>query len=164
MSALGLEYVIFTEPDGRILGAKPYKIKIREGEFVDVVITSTLNGVPISDIFPIINTISTTDATTTTISTIPITNNSTYTITATVVGASSIGDSVFYKASCKVNNIAGTLSALTIFDATKITDASLAATSVSFVTSTTNVLVQVNGIAATDINWKGYRDAKFVAF
>ncbi len=47
MSSLVTESPILTVPDGAQLGPKPDEINIRLGTFVDVVITSTLNGIPI---------------------------------------------------------------------------------------------------------------------
>ncbi len=161
---LGIDGIIFTRPNPSRFGQDPYKIKLPEAEFIDLVVTGTFNGVPIGDIFPIIDTTTTGDATPTTLSTIATTTDSAYVITSNVVAVSTAGDSLNIKQSCKVNNIGGVLSALTIFDTSIVSDAALATASVSFIASGTNILVQITGVALTDINWKGYREVRFVTY
>jgi len=101
------------------------------------------------------NTVATTDATPTTIATIPLsTSGARMRITASVGGVSSTNDVAGIKTATFRNN-AGTVSVLVAPSdiASTVSDAGLATASFTFVVSGTNVLVQVTGVAATNINW-----------
>ncbi len=85
-----------------------------------------------------------------------------YVVTSTIVAISDLGDSAYFQQSCKVTNSAGALGAMTLFSTTTLADPALATASIAFMTSGVDLLVQVTGVAATNINWKAYRDVKFV--
>jgi len=154
MSRLGLETIILTEPNRYRLGVAPYRITIREGIFEDVVISDTLNGSPIADLFPISGTVTTTDATPTTLLTTAVVTNGARLLKADIVLVSSTADIGAFRQACKVVNNAGTLTLSAPFDVTQILDAALATVTATFVVSSTNVIVQVVGVAATTIHWR----------
>ncbi len=164
MSQLGLNPNIIGGPNYRQLGEILDELNIRKITVSEIIITTTLNGIPISDLFPSTDVISTTDATLTTLSTIPISNNTAVLLTVDMVVASLAGDSAVIRQSYKVTNNAGTVTLSAAFDMYSIIDAALAAITVSFVVSTTDVLIRVTGIAATNINWSATRITKTLAF
>lgn len=116
------------------------------------------------------DTVTTTDATPTTLTIIDASASGTYTLEAriavhTVTGPAGAGYSIFGSA------ISNGLAVTIIDDTDKINhnDASLAgatlgvdAIDVNFITSGTNIIIQVTGLAATTIKWAGFSVYVFI--
>jgi len=103
------------------------------------------------------STVSTTDTTVTTIKTIETTTDTVYHITFDIVAArtggisGSVGDSWSYHGTIKAKNVAGTIS----FDSTPQIDIhkDVDGTDISFNSSGTDILLQVEGLLNYDIRW-----------
>lgn len=81
-----------------------------------------------------------------------------------VAGATAAGNTVVFKRSVKVKNIAGVLTIGTGFDDWIDADAALAATTLTFVAAGANFIVRVTGVAAQTINWSAAVDELVVSF
>ncbi len=119
-------------------------------------VTSAAN-VPIAGASTLSGTVATTDATVTTIITVPIATNTTAMLNLRIVGrrtggaSGTVGDGAGYVLSGAVKNIAGTV---TIIGQTiTFTAEDQAGWTVDLSVSTTNILVRVTGAVANNINW-----------
>lgn len=105
-------------------------------------------------------TVSTTNATPTTIATIAVAASTTTRIAGYVVarrtggGSGSAEDGAGYTIDVTAKNTAGT--AAIIGSTLTASHESVAGYNVTFTTSTGNILIQVTGVASTNINWKAY--------
>ncbi len=99
--------------------------------------------------------VTTTDATVTTIITLPIATGAYRELEFSARGVDGSNNVVMYRKMARVKNIAGTLTLLGSTDTmgTDFEDAALSACDVTVTTSGTNFLIQVTGIAATTITW-----------
>jgi len=97
-------------------------------------------------------TVTTNDATPTPIITIPIANDTAYILWSRVIGFSTAG-AVGGMLQCCVRNNAGVLSVVNAVDFLR-DDESLPTAAYTGVTSGTDLVIQVTGVAATTIYWK----------
>ena len=97
-------------------------------------------------------TVTTNDATPTTLLTIPIANNTAYILWSRIVGYASTG-AVGGMLQCCVRNQAGVLSVVNAVDFLRDDDA-LPTALYSGIVSGTDLVIQVTGVAATTIYWK----------
>ena len=108
-----------------------------------------------NELYPYPATLSTTDATVTTLATLTTNSTIDYELRFTVHGTTTDGVSkVFYSRLYRCKNIGGTVTTLT-FEAigTDYEDAALAGCDIVATISGANVLFQINGVAATNLNW-----------
>lgn len=109
------------------------------------------------------NTLTTTNNTVTTITTIPTSSNTAYLVEVMAVsrrvsgtGAGVNGDSSAYVRTAKYKNVAGTVTIGTV--QSSYTDEDIAAHNITLTVSGTNVLVQVAGSTNNTVDWKSISD------
>jgi hypothetical protein len=105
--------------------------------------------------YSLAGTVTTTDATTTTVVTVSTATGVNYQICWYVVGRSSTGAVGTYTCQSRVKNVGGVV---TTTHVTISASEEVAAWNVTSSTSGTNVLLRVVGVAATTINWKVWAD------
>lgn len=114
--------------------------------------------------------VSTANATATTLFSLATSSGGTHGTSYYIVAEITLGnntngtDTGSYQFQFKAKNLNGTVTVSSIVNQISILDASLTTTSVSVSVSTTNVLVQVTGVAATTIPWCGKFDIVQVNF
>lgn len=115
---------------------------------------------------PFTSTVSTTDATLTTLQTIPTTSNSCIIVNTKIIGrrtggsSGSAQDAGAYERILRIKNVAGTV---TIYDLqTDYTSEDQSAWDVSFSVSGTDVLAQVTGAVNNNIDWKAITERETV--
>lgn len=99
--------------------------------------------------------VTTTDATITTLYTLPTISNHMYVLNVSVMGISETGDTTHVRLTNKVKNINGTVTKSADYDRWDSDDAGMSSSNVDVVISGTSILVRVTGIAATTIKWTG---------
>lgn len=101
--------------------------------------------------------VTTTNATPTTLFTLATATGTSYAIEIQITLADSTGgsNSGMYRFAFKAKNLAGTVTVSSLAQTLNIADGGLTACAVSATSSSTNILVQVTGIAATTIKWAG---------
>ncbi len=128
------------------------------GGFVDLA-TAAIRNVPTGVAGSLVTTtsasLSTANATPTTLYTLATTTGTSYIVRVMLTlsdttGATNAGSFTFFY---RVKNIGGTVTNSAILSQSKSTDGGLSATAVTLTTATTNSLLQVTGIAATTIKW-----------
>lgn len=127
-------------------------------KFGTSVVYQTPTTIAGGDTFVQAGNVATTNASLTTIITIPTTsgtNGTAYSVRCLVsVGnVTATNQSAGFDYWFKVKNLLGTLTASAIISKSSSKDAGLGATDVNVAVSGTNILVQVQGLAATTINW-----------
>jgi hypothetical protein len=101
------------------------------------------------------STVQTVGAQVVTLFTVVTASNTAYLFTFEALGTTSTGSTSSFESTLKVKNVAGVLTISTEYNKHSDPDADLVGTSVDFASSGTSVLVQVTGIAAKTINWRG---------
>ena len=104
----------------------------------------------------ILNSTTTSGATTATILSVATTNNSVEMLKVMITGLRTNGsnESVAYERTLRIKNNGGTVSILTVQSDYTSEDAALSPANVSFIVSGTNVDVRVVGVTGADITWK----------
>lgn len=97
-----------------------------------------------------------TNATPTTVITFATASDTNYTFTVSASWGRATGLTGSQTYMFKVKNVGGTLTVSSITDNAQIRDTGMGATTTSPTSSGTNVLIQVTGIAAVNINWTVY--------
>jgi hypothetical protein len=100
-------------------------------------------------------TLTTSDATPTTIHTISTSSGFTYYIQVYASATDSTGgaNSGSYKYSVKGKNLAGVVSLTSVFDSVTALDGTLSTTGLDFAISGTDIIIRATGLAATTIKW-----------
>jgi len=99
--------------------------------------------------------ITTTDATPSTLYTIPTTTDTILFLTVKTIGVKADGDSGIYTLSSRAKNLSGVVTLGTPFNQWDDIESGLTNTSIGVSVSGTDILVRVTGLAATTIKWRG---------